>query len=248
MNLQKKYLTPVFVVVFLIVILLSLFVLNFPYYKEISSLNHSVCPVGYSRIGELSGGGSIVVFYNKNNMTINNLKLELYEADRKEGYDIVGSLEFNSSAHKIFNEKVSSEDLSLKWCCDGKCYKMDFNKAEAKNIEIRNMEGLSDNITSPFRNRTYNESETAESYPPHPQSQDCKVIDEDYKRGFCYVDVAEITGEIKYCERIEGPEIKIFCKARAKLDEKMCEYIRDDKLRSDCIRSINRKEKWLGKE
>ena len=84
-----------------------------------------------------------------------------------------------------------------------------------------------------------------ESYPLHPIPEDCEKLKTGVQN-FCYADVAEITGNMSYCERIWDPDIKKFCIARGELDENKCKYIEDEGLREECVFSINLKKKWLG--
>lgn len=84
-----------------------------------------------------------------------------------------------------------------------------------------------------------------ETYPEHPTPKDCEKLKTGVQN-FCYADVAEISGNISYCEKIWDPDIKRFCIARGELDVDKCKYVEDEGLRNECIFSINLKKKWLG--
>ncbi|MCD6368086.1 MAG: hypothetical protein J7L45_03310 [Candidatus Aenigmarchaeota archaeon] len=84
-----------------------------------------------------------------------------------------------------------------------------------------------------------------ETYPEHPRIEDCEKLKTGVQN-FCYADVAEITGEKSYCEKIWDPEIKSFCIARLDLNEEGCKYIKDKGLKDECLFSINLKKKWMG--
>jgi len=84
-----------------------------------------------------------------------------------------------------------------------------------------------------------------ETYPGHPRPEDCEKLKTGVQN-FCYADLAEITGDKSYCEKIWDPEIKSFCIARLDLNEEECKYIIDEGLRDECVFSINLKEKWMG--
>lgn len=248
MKLDKKYTKIIFLLFLLIVIFFSWTAVTLPYHKNVSSLNETICPLKYSPVKELDNGENIIALYNGKNITIKNIELEISKDGKIYKYKVPGTLGIDDSTYKVFSRNISSENINLKWCCDSKCYKMEYNTGESEDIEIKSM-GLEEENIKNTSNRTSlegkNTNKSVRSYPPHPKPEDCEDIN-NYMEGFCYADIAEIRGEMKYCDKIEDFEINAFCRARVKLNKSICEKIEDEGLRNECIWSINTKKEWLG--
>ncbi len=87
-----------------------------------------------------------------------------------------------------------------------------------------------------------------EKYPTYPNIENCRNINSEVARQFCYSDVAEIKDNITICDMIKTPDIYFFCKARINIEEDICISINEEELKISCLDSIKRKKYWLGLE
>ena len=227
--------------IILVFVISSIFIaVHFYYlfpYNGISS-RESICPLKYGMIECLQGRG-IILFFNPSNMTIENISVETsIDPKGKLIYENKRQLKFNETNY-IITKNCNPQNIQIKWCCREECYETKFNESEIGDVQIEEMAKMA-NLTLPTTTIL-----PEESYPPHPIPEDCERLKTSVKN-FCYADVAEISGNITYCEKIWDPDIKRFCIARGELDENKCKYIEDNGLRNECIFSINLKKKWLG--
>ena len=91
-----------------------------------------------------------------------------------------------------------------------------------------------------------NETAANLSDPYYEYPKTLQGCEENAKRDFCIDDLAEMTGNITLCSKINDPDIGVFCRARLLPDEGMCRNVVDSGLRETCLESIKMKKNWTG--
>ncbi|UCG95296.1 MAG: hypothetical protein JSV92_04620 [archaeon] len=222
-----------FLTAFIIIGVYSYF--SYPY-KRISSLEESGCPINYGEIKCFYGRAVMPVF----NPGVHEIKSIELEIPTKIGRDIYQTDDLEASqletiVLKSLNCPITddgSSGIKIRWCCSDACYETEFSRKESKNFDIRETDVELESFV-----------QIEETYPLHPEPEDCRELIS--KRDFCYADVAEIRGDISFCEKISDTDIYIFCRAKVNLSEAGCYGIENEELKNECIRSVRQKKKWL---